>query len=248
MEIDSTFYIARTLTTVAQYERFVAANGYELGETIWGRAGIAWLKALQNEKRAETAQRRAPRRWGEQRAHQHRPVTDITWFEARAYAAWLSGQMRGELDAAGLEGYAARLPTEPQWERAARAKDLNAAHTGLWPWGDDKLTAAQQANVEGSKIERASTVGVFAPNAIGLHDIAGNAWEWMDNRYEQSRQEAFKRISPAENLTNERSDAVSLRGGSWLFVPENASCSYRLRLLPVNSDLNIGVRVVLSLA
>ena len=175
-------------------------------------------------------------------------MTDITWFEARAYAQWLSGQLRETLYEAGLNGYYVRLPTEPQWERAARAKNLIEMHIGRWPWGDDASTIAQRANVGAAGIAHASSVGLFAPNAIGLHDMAGNVWEWMDNRFDSSKGKGFDRVQPVERYEQIAEDYMSLRGGSCVDHPELASCSYRLRYLPDKSLNGFGVRVVLSQA
>jgi formylglycine-generating enzyme required for sulfatase activity len=239
MEIKSAFYMARTLTTVAQYARFVDAKGYQPDDTIWDRSGTEWLK-----KRAEGgAPKASPGGWIVQLKHLHRPVINISWFEARAYARWLSGQLRGDT----FKGCEARLPTELQWERAARALNLSHAHTEQWPWGEDGLTVGQRASVNSTNIGQASTVGVFAPTAIGLHDMAGSAWEWTDNRYEQSHDDSFNRISKYGHLGNNLSDSVSLRGGSWSNHPELARCSFRYRFPPDVSNNDIGLRVVLSL-
>ena len=242
VEIDSTFYVARTLTTVAQYARFVAAAGYLPDEAIWGRSGMEWLKRARS-----SPPNAAPDQWSEQIKHQHRPVTNITWFEARAYTRWLSGKIRAALDDDILIGYEARLPTELQWERAARAHNLNEAHTRRRPWGDDDSTVAQRANVDSTKIGHASTTGVFAPSAIGLYDMAGNAWEWMDNRATPGRGEPFKRISTIDRWGDDKYPGGVLRGGSWSDPPGFASCSSRLWSIPENSMNGIGVRVVFSL-
>lgn len=78
--VEDDFYIARTLTTVAQFARLVADKdkGYQPDAAIWSPHGIEWL--------TKNAKRRSPGRWNEQLAHPSHPVTDITWFEARAYA------------------------------------------------------------------------------------------------------------------------------------------------------------------
>jgi formylglycine-generating enzyme required for sulfatase activity len=237
--IDAPFYVARTLTTVTQYALFVQANGYEAGEAIWNRHGVEWL--------TQSKGRRMPARWNKQLEHLSRPVTDITWFEARAYAQWLSGLMRKTLDAAGLTGYKVRLPTEPQWERAARASSLSDTHRQRWPWGDDASTIAQRANVLATGIGCPSTVGMFAPNAVGLHDISGNLREWMDNCYKQLQGNYFPRVQPTDRYEAFAPSRLSLRGGSWVDDAEDATCSDRFGLLPDSSVNYVGLRVVLSL-
>ncbi len=237
------FYIARTLTTVAQYERFVTAGGYdEKGAQYWDAGG-----------REAMAKRNEPNQWSEQRAYGNRPVTGISWFEARAYARWLDEQMRAQktfTDNSALVGYSVKLPTETQWERAARASQGGVAHQKRWPWSNDAADAVQYANIRSSGIGHVSSIGVFKPTELGLYDVAGNAWEWMDNLYAEPPDDKNKGVprivKPGQKLPG--TGSVSLRGGSWFGIPEVASCSYRSGALPVDSDVSVGVRVVLSLA
>jgi len=265
VNIASPFYIARTLTTVAQYAKFVEAKGYQAGADIWSAQGLEWRcgdfdstvesKVYADHLKQRKADRRGePWNWTEQREHPSRPVTGVTWFEARAYARWLNAQMRPEIDAVpALKNYAVMLPTEDQWERAARAKDLTSADARRWPWaGDDEKDVSQRANVSASGIERVSPVGVFAPNAIGLFDMAGNAWEWQDNLYASTSKTGYRRVSAAQPLQThedlDKCDLPALRGGSWVDQPERASCSYRDGGDPPDFWIDIvGFRVVLSL-
>lgn len=254
--IGEPFYIARMLTTVAQYSRFVDGKGYQADADLWGAQGMEWRTGAFDSKNESKAYkdhlakrtpdlRTKPWDWDAQLANVSRPVTGISWFEARAYARWLSGQLRETLEERGLNGYQVMLPTEPQWERAARAKNLTGTHEGRWPWGDEAKSAPQRANIQASGIDDVSPVGVFAPSAIGLYDMAGNVREWMDNRYESFPSETIVRVERDATPGGERR---SLRGGSWFDLPEDASCSSRLRLLPDDSNYFIGLRVVLSLA
>jgi formylglycine-generating enzyme required for sulfatase activity len=239
VNIDAPFYIARTLTTVAQYALFVQKQRYQPDAAIWNKHGVEWL--------AKNPQQRSPARWSEQLAHPVHPVTNITWFEARAYAQWLITQLRETLDTASLQRYDVRLPTEPQWERAVRAENLSVAHRARWPWGDAISNIAQRANVSGFGIGSTSTVGVFAPNAIGLHDMAGNAWEWTNNRFDASKEQDFAHVPTVGAYEEIAENDVSLRGGSWFDDPELASCSYRFGGPPSYFGNGIGLRVVLSL-
>ncbi len=246
--ITSDFYISRTLTTVAQYGRFIDAGGYTLGADIWGTQGLSWRSgtfdsAVENADykkwlaRRTVALRLQPWDWTSQLAHPSRPVTGVTWFEARAYARWLDGQITTEQRALlGSSRYEVCLPTEDQWERAARASRLTASHSERWPWGDEEAIATQRANVSGSGIDHVSSVGVFAPNAIGLYDMAGNAWQWMDNLYSPSSVNTFPRVEIGREFKTHKdlvkSERPALRGGSWVNYPELASCSFRNRILP----------------
>ena len=91
---------------------------------------------------------------------------------------------------------------------------------------------------------------MFKPTEIGLYDVAGNAWEWMDNVYADppdDQTDGVPRIvKSAQELPG--TGPLTLRGGSWINVREDASCSYRFRLVPDYWSHNVGVRVVLSLA
>jgi formylglycine-generating enzyme required for sulfatase activity len=175
-------------------------------------------------------------------------VVGVTWFEARAYARWLNEQMKEDIKSLmqtqDLQaGYAIHLPTELQWERAARASSLSSSHTDPWPWGTQE-DVAQRANISESGIEHVSSVGSFAPNPIGLCDMAGNAWQWMDNGYESEDRSMNTRINADEELPHH----PALRGASWPSSPHRARCSSRDGYRPGGWNDLLGFRVVLSLA
>jgi formylglycine-generating enzyme required for sulfatase activity len=240
------FYVARTLTTVDQYAAFIADGGYhEDNAALWGGQGNAWRTGtwdkavgIDEELKKRLASRPQDRRnlpasWDQQQAHGSRPVHGVNWFEARAYARWLDAKLRLNLNGIALpkdsvnKRYEVRLPTEAQWERAARAANVAKAHPvasktvdlGYWPWVQDaataKLTAHLQANTDASKIGRASVVGLFAPNPLGASDLAGNLWEWQDNLFaELGGRKAWERFGDQTD-TDER--AASERDeGDWL--------------------------------
>ena len=113
--------------------------------------------------------------WGRDR----RPVINVSWEDARAYAAWLSRQT----------GQAYRLLSEAEWEYVARAGTTTAFHFG-------GTISASQANYDGNYTygggrkgqyrERTVAVGRFAPNAFGLYDVHGNVWEWVADCWNES--------------------------------------------------------------
>lgn len=255
-------YLARTLTTVAQWAAFIADEGYDDNRWWPGQAG-EWrdgrfdsqVKDEDYQKRLAqrpAAQRRQPWRWDEQRPFVQRPVWGVSWFEARAYARWLADKLRGEIGGAHLAGYQVRLPTEDQWERAARARTLADVDTRRWPWGDEEAAAAGRANLLATGLGEACAVGLFPPNPLGLCDLAGNLWEWQDNLYagaakpgmHHRRPPMDRPLNPA--ATFNASDMPALRGGSWIGPTDFARCAYRFRSLP-GSFGYVGVRVVLSL-
>ncbi len=206
------YFVARYLTTVDQYACFVNADDFNAEK---------WWRNTQDEYKA------APKEWQQQLAWGSRPVCRVQWFGARAYARWLSVQLRSTLDAAGLHGYQVRLPTEMQWERAARAASLTTADKREWPWGGNEKSAHLNANINQSKIGHASTVGVFPANPVGLYDLAGNLWEWQNNEYDAKAKLIH---TPIADLAVPKSPA--LRGGSWSNTANYARCSSRYWIDP----------------
>lgn len=259
-----TFYMARTLTTVAQWAAFMQGGGYD-NEAFWpDPQGWAWRlgsfdSTVESEEyrrwlseRPAGVARTLPLQWDEQRGQPQHPVWGINWFEARAYACWLQKQLQPELRAVGLTGWQVRLPTEDQYERAARASSDNAAHRDRWPWGDDLSAAASHANLEVTALRHSSPVGLFAPNPLGLYDLAGNLWEWQDNlKGDPLGSSLVSRVEPGMALTtHERLDqcaVVAIRGGSWINDPNGARCAFRFKLQPGWGIITAGLRVVLSL-
>ncbi len=156
------------------------------------------------------------------------PVTGLSWFDAQDYVVWLSAKT----------GEPYRLPTEAEWEYAARS-----ASTNVYPWGD---TVAQgQANCIncGSPWDglSAAPVGTFKPNGFGLHDMAGNVWEWTaDCWYADYNGAPAIAIARGDNaICTER----VLRGGSWENDAWLARTTYRGRgLADMHHDL-YGVRI-----
>jgi formylglycine-generating enzyme required for sulfatase activity len=132
------------------------------------------------------------------------PVVGVTWFDAQAFAEWIGGS----------------LPTEAQWERAARGTEART-----YPWGDTPPKARQHANFA-RRYNCPMPVGQFpkGESSNGIADLAGNVWEWCLDEYNKD----FYSMSPRENplsgadsvdwATNNFTDVKSnrvLRGGSW---------------------------------
>jgi hypothetical protein len=139
----------------------------------------------------------------------NRPVTNVDWEDANAYVDWLS-QVTGD-------HY--RLPTEAEWEYAARA----GTSTNYW-WGNN--IGINRANCRGcgSKWDGKKTapVGSFQPNAFGLYDTVGNIWEWTCSKYEKKYNGAEQQCLD-ENSSEER----AFRGGAWHDSPKMAKVSAR---------------------
>ena len=141
--------------------------------------------------------------WGRGR----RPVINVSWEDAHAYVAWLSK----------ATGQPYRLPSEAEWEYAARA----GTTTRYW-WGDDPPTP-KQANF-GRNVDETTEVGSYPVNPWGLHDMNGNVWEWVEDCWNDSYEGAPKDGSAwTSNDCNRR----VLRGGSWGYVPEVLRSAFR---------------------
>ena len=139
------------------------------------------------------------------------PMICISWNDAMAYAKWVGK----------------RLPTEKEWEFAARGGLIGKEYS----WGNDEQMARHYANIDGIGGKdrwgnETAPVGSFNPNGYGLYDMAGNTWEWCENWYDSSQ-----------------SSKVS-RGGSWVNNMYNIRVVDRIRFASKNWDFNFGFRCV----
>ncbi|HEX5684422.1 MAG TPA: formylglycine-generating enzyme family protein, partial [Ideonella sp.] len=257
-------FLGRTLVTVQQYGAFVDDGGYA-DDSLWDGDGLAWRMGAFDALAATTlggaamapravALRHLPWRWAEQRTAPTHPVVGVSWYEARAYAAWLGLQLRPDLVNAGLSHHRVRLPTELEWERAVRAKSLQQADARDFPWDEEARSVIGPvglANVDVARLGHSSAVGLFPPNPLGLFDLAGNVWEWMDNfLLPADAAGAARRIesaAPIRYLGGQISaqPGMALRGGSWQSSLDDARCGVRVSHMPWEHDDTIGFRVAL---
>jgi len=180
------FYLAAYPVTVAQYRSFVEGGGYE--EKRW------WTEAGWRQVR-EKNQRTAPWGWSDSSHNTlaNHPVVGVSWYEAVAYCRWLTAR----LQAAGQlpEGWLVRLPTEAEWEWAARGPEGKR-----WPWGDSWPEDVLPCNSEEAGIGCTGAVGLFPwpadwfvgerpalpllpMPAAAIHDQVGNVWEWCATKW-----------------------------------------------------------------
>ena len=177
------------------------------------------------------------------------PVVGVSWFEAEAYCNWLSQKT----------GRHYSLPTEAQWEKAARASPLPLAGEGsgvgadglgvrLWPWGDT-WDAQECNNYEGEdKIGQTTPVGIYPDGAspYGALDMAGNVWEWCQDWYDADEYARRAESPVIDPQGPEIGRARVVRGGSWHLDRLSARCAYRLRRGPEYFYSNLGFRLVRS--
>ncbi len=156
-----------------------------------------------------------------------RPVTQVSWIEANGYLQWLSDKT----------GQTYRLPTEVEWEYAARGGSKTAYFNG------DEL-GQNKANCRdcGSQGENQTLapVGSFTANAYGLHDVAGNVWEWTCSEWSTE----FDGREAACKTPEETDGSRVIRGGSWSTTSEWLRSSARFGYFTVNRNFNVGFRVI----
>jgi hypothetical protein len=199
VEIRQPFWIGRYPVTNQQFAAFIAAGGYR-DRRWWSNEGQAWLE---QEKPAQ------PEAWYDRRWNApNQPVVGMSFWEAEAFCAWAGG----------------RLPTEEEWEAAARGpKGL------VYPWGDVWQNGICNTLEAGLRVT--SPIGLF-PRARqadrAIDDLAGNVWEWCESFYDPKHYP----------------DARVVRGGSWDYFQGHTRSASRLRSLPLNRHFDIGFRVV----
>jgi len=198
----------------------VTLQPYAIGKTEVTNAQYRTFVAATHHKTAGDWASYA-RKWGEQA-----PVVGVSWYDANAYCQW-----------AGL-----RLPTEAEWEAAARGPEGRT-----YPWGDAWDASRCRNSVEGSLISAQSPVAVGSypqgASPLGCLDMAGNVWEWCSSKYKPYPYDA---ADGREGATG-REDRV-LRGGSWYgSYPDWYRGADRFRFDPANSDLSWGFRAAMTL-
>ena len=157
-----------------------------------------------------------------------RPVTAVSWFEAAAYCEWLSE----------IAGSHYRLPTEAEWERAARG----GVEGKLFPWGDDP---PQSRRSYGSLWKSGpEPVRRSEPNSYGLHEMCENVHEWCSDWFQAD----YYSRSPERNPQGPASgDRKSSRGGSWRHHIKISRCSARSSIPPQFQYADYGFRVACDL-
>jgi formylglycine-generating enzyme required for sulfatase activity len=228
------FAIGTRPVTVAEYKACVAAGGCAPPE---------WLEPG-GQHNIETGSSRYYLNLGEALTAPNQPIVGVSHVDATAYAKWL----------AETTGRGYRLPSEAEWELAARA----GSRTAFW-WGDalpDDGVARAACVGCGSQWDGKSPApaDAFAPNPWGLHNVHGNVWEWVADFYCEDYGSGPKDGSP--RLTDDCAPVGdrppargvrSLRGGSSFFPPKAMRSAMRVRNLPDFRNFSVGFRVARDL-
>ncbi len=219
------FYLAECEVTNRQFRTFVDSAGYRTEAERSGLGGHIYDAKVKNLVRDPSRTFRTPS-YGRVAADDE-PVVQVTWNDARAFCDWL----------AKLEGRPYRLPSEAEWEYACRA-----GTTTRWSTGKDPATLDDSAWTQRNAGGRLHPVGQKRPNAWGLRDMHGNAWEWCEDWFGGY---------PSGPVTDPRGlphgDKKALRGGSWDYdTVSRTSSASRLPDPPDRAHFTHGFRVAIG--
>jgi len=242
--ISKPFYMGVTHVTVDQFAAFVKDSGYKTdaekdgsslgfeikdGKIVFSKVnGCSWRNPSFDQK-------------GDH------PVVQVSWNDATAFCDWLSKK----------SGKTVTLPTEAQWEYACRAGTTTA-----YPWGDNPDDGKGWANCADQSLKKkipnqagvaffswddgyvfTSPVASFKPNAFGLYDMIGNAWQWCQDRYGD-----YDKGAATDPTGAVAGSSRVLRGGCWGLDPVYCRAAYRLRGGPDARNLSYGFRLAGAVA
>ena len=216
MHVDA-FWLLKTPVTNTQFRPFVESGGYT-NQTLWTTAGWQWRirRKIQQPRHWED------RQWGTPQ----QPVIGVSWYEATAYTNWLAQTTDAII----------RLPTEAEWEKAARGVDGRT-----YPWGD---AAPDQSHCNFADQKGKTTpVGNYPAGVspYGALDMAGNVWEWIGTHWVED----YVNYANVASHEKEGNGLRSLRGGSWGHPARNLRAANRRKYKPDPQSYHVGFRVVL---
>jgi len=218
----SDFYLGKYEVMVGQFKRFVNETGYrteaEKGDGCYVWSGSKWEKDGSKSWRSPGFSQ-----------DDNQPAVCVSWNDTQAFNDWLSRK----------GGKSHRLPTEAEWEYAARSggkKEKYAGTSNDFGLGDYVWYNANSGS-------RTHSVGGKTPNGLGLYDMTGNVWEWCQDWY----REKYYTESPRDNPRGPSSGQYRvLRGGSWFHSPGSVRAADRSRVEPAYRYNSYGFRLFFS--
>lgn len=230
------FWLGKHEVTRGQFGKFVEATGYQTQAEkeggAWGYQCGTW----------DYHQGLHWRRAGFPQDDRH-PVVCVSWHDAQAMAAWLSGQGNGKF----------HLPTEAQWEYACRGGTTTSRF-----WGENPDEVCQYANVADRTLKESingwahnihhchdgfvftAPVGRYRANGFDLHDMLGNVWEWCEDLYSK---DAYGKHLPVNPKQTDGGAHRVIRGGGWNSYPRRVRCAHRLNDDPARRHQFVGFRL-----
>lgn len=215
------YFIGKFEVTNAQYKIFCDEAGYPYPDAEWSPDGVRTKSDLSEKP--------------------DYPVVGVNWEDSVAYCSWLQQKT----------GKTYRLPTEAEWEKAARG----GIEQNNYPWGDEEFDAEGRyransgSESDNDRIRKmdgflnTAPVGSFPPNGYGIYDMAGNVWEWCADYYETPYDSTASDTKPSSLKGGEKR---SLRGGSWFGGPSRMKCAARLWNYPLIRYASTGFRLAMT--
>ena len=240
------FKISRYPVTNVQYQAFVATGGYQ-AEWYWPEAKAeGYWQPDGFQGRYDGERRTGPVDYGQPFNLPNHPVVGVSWYEAIAFSRWLTDKIKEEAVATEPnvivrlivnKRWQITLPSENQWEKAARGPDGRD-----YPWGSG--SDLEQANHTDTGLGTTSAVGCFAQGAgpYGVEEMSGNVWEWCRTKW-QHRYHGY-----ADDNILKGDAARVLRGGSFNNNRYDVRCAARYYDNPNFRYNDFGFRVVVSRA
>jgi formylglycine-generating enzyme required for sulfatase activity len=212
----SDYYIGQYEVTVGQFREFVNAQGYRT-DAERGGGCYYWTGSKWEMSRSKSWQ--AP---GFEQTDND-PVACVSWNDAQEFIKWLNQKT----------GQRFRLPTEAEWEYAARS----GGKSEKWAGTSSEASLGQYAWYDANAGGKTHPVGRKQANGLGLYDMSGNVWEWVQDWY--GGYSGGRQSNPAGPASGEHR---VLRGGSWSYNVDNVRASTRNRLNPGSGYDDVGFR------
>ncbi len=236
VRISRPFWMAATEVTVGQFRTFVNETGY-ITDAEDEKGGQVFNSQTNRFEKKDGTSWKNPG-W---KVTDDQPVTMVSYNDAQAFAEWLTAK----------DKLPYKLPTEAQWEYAARG----GLPMAKFPWGDE-LPDGRRANYADKNkdfpwrdrfgdggYKYVAPVGSYEPNAFGLYDMAGNVLEWVRDYYGEDYYRFTPEVDPEGPGQGENR---VMKGGEWSFGPVNLRCAFRGWSRPDVATQNFGFRVIIE--